>query len=278
VELLRSLGKYSNDEKVRAWCSSASQALVDDIERPFLKEQSLSNGYVHSTQPKQPLILNGPDVDEAVNLLFKYGQPFLFDRIEKWALTSQSNQDVGRLDEALSRVHERSRHSNWERVQTLLAKVKRAKRDKDFANLRTKREQLVQATRIRPPTFSWCMPLATHSIPHIQAFLRSSEEGPKTFVTREGIEHARQLSNKYVRSQPQQWSAVIQNTNATGKKSSVVVQKTRDYYNAQAKTYQDNVVELSQVEVEIRRLAKRSRSSRWSQCRRTRNRQSRSKR
>jgi hypothetical protein len=259
VELLRSLDvKYSNDEKVRAWCSVVSQALVDDIEKPFLKEQRNAYGG-YSSRPKQPLILNGPDADEAVNLLFKFGQPALFDRIEKWALTRQSNQDMGRLDEALTRVHQRSRHSNWERVQTLLAKIKRAKRDKDVATLLTKREQLVKVTRIRLPAFSWCMPLAAHSIPQIQAFLRSSEEGPKTIVVgggigrSRGIDNSQRLSHKSVpTSQP--WSAVIRNTNATGNNSSVVVRKTRDYYNAQTKTYQDNAAELSRVEVEIRRL------------------------
>ena len=103
------------------------------------------------------------------------------------------------------------------------------------------------------------MPHATTSCQALTAFLRSSRSGPEKIIVGGGINYPRSLSYSPTSDQrdllKKGFSAKISVTSATGKNAAIVVIKeTRTLFDAQLSKHTIDLVELSKLAGEIRKL------------------------
>ncbi|KAL7581394.1 hypothetical protein ACA910_021984 [Epithemia clementina (nom. ined.)] len=205
-------------------------------------------------------------IEVVVRMLLELGTGVIFSRIEEWASKAPLRQlsalnnlfEIVNPDIALSDC--RNNVARGQCVNTVAIRYKAFKID----DLKSQREELIEATQGCEPRFSWSMPKAATDSHALNAFLHSNRKGPETIVVGGGRDCARRLARRFRfhgenRESRQQmlragFSAIIQNTGQSGENAAVTVTKTKDLYAAELKQYRQNMVKLRNVCVELRRL------------------------
>ena len=106
-------------------------------------------------------------------------------------------------------------------------------------------KELQRATQGGMPVFSWSITEALTGNGAIDAFLRSSKEGPVEVTVGGGIHNARCLVKRHRFYE-------ITNTSKIGQNASVFVKKTGHWYHDKVKEYKTNMKKISDVQAKLR--------------------------
>ena len=158
-----------------------------------------------------------------------------------------------RMETTLRNVYESTPQPNKQAVTRILCVFQK----KRLAALQVKRLAYIEATFVAPPTFSWCMPEASHPNVAIQQFLRGPQHSA-TFKVGGGITNARRIGGLQYRSDSGHFVTSTQSTtvavSGSGSAASVTVTKTEEYHTNKVKKYNADAKELLRIDEQIRRL------------------------
>jgi hypothetical protein len=184
--------------------------------------------------------------------LFEFGDNLHLQRFKQWVSGACSTR-ISKISAAFSQVSvsdtpklEAKKRSYVEILNRQLQEQKIQDLRQECQTLQTQQHSLIRALRNGTPNFSWSMPNAQINNSTLKSFFGSSEVGPKTIVVGGGVKYARSLAYGLQSG----YSATI-SVRGTGRNAAVVVTKTRAFYDAQMKKYQDDKKELGNIEEKL---------------------------
>ncbi|GFH53651.1 hypothetical protein CTEN210_10127 [Chaetoceros tenuissimus] len=206
--------------------TSVKGAQLDDLYKEVVKDCMQIFGPAGQQSYERTRILTSIDT---IKVLLEFGDQLLLDKIRNT-----------KLDEVKS---------------TWIHALKTILRQKRVVELKKELQELRSATRGGKPVFSWSMPNANTSSVALDRFLASSEKGPTEIKVGGGVRNSRDLAGygRYRRAMTG-YSASISATNKTGANASIVVTKTRAYFDSQSQKYNTDIQKLKRVQNELQSL------------------------